>query len=296
MQIATLICHRDVERALTCLDSARWAFNNDVSFVFFSDGTLSAEDETLLCAHFSNSRVVSRQELEQSVSEELEKLPHCRKIIPSSIYSLKLIHMPLFFQRVLNQKHYRYLDTDILFFERVENWRALWEKNAFLCEREVILSGRPFVILKHHPVLRDVNAGLISFDMRHHDLEFIESFLGNEELIKTNYGVLEQTCWNLLGARAHSQGEAVWQIAPDQIVSSHYFETMQPRQVGLHFIGKLKPRVHEFGDLALSAQNWQQKSPLKLGFQRANPLTWTHAATLGVLNRTKIRGKILKCR
>ena len=273
--INTLICHVDIERALVCLKTFVLACENQIAIRFFSDGSVTAEDIAALKAEFSSSQFYERDEVVEAVSPMIEAFPHCREMTNSSAFGLKLIEMPLYCQHVLAEKSFVYIDSDIMFFRALTNWRELWERNVFLSEHEGVLSGRPSVILKQTSVLSDLNSGLIAINSKWHDLKLIEWYLGQEAMRDANTGLSEQTCWAILGARAQSKGARVWQIAPYQVVVNRDFRELRPKNLALHFIGPLKSRIPEFQAQGLRKQS-TSLPPATLHFQPAKRLTLAH--------------------
>ena len=291
--VNTLICHRDIERAIVCLHSFALACGNQIGFRFFSDGTVTEEDAAVLKDRFPQSQLIERDELVGAVEPWTKPFPQCRKFSENWVLGFKLIEMPLYCREILGEEHYVYIDSDILFFRILINWRELWKRNVYLRERDAILSGRPSMILRKCAILRDVNSGLISYEMKWHDLKLIEWFLGQDDLCEVHRFLSEQTGWAFLGAAAEAQGATFWQIDPNQIVSSHFFRNLRPGQLALHFISGLKSRVPEFAPHSLGIQT-QNSSPGELRFVPVKRLTMARAALASVLNRTNVRPLIFR--
>lgn len=299
LTINTLICHRDLERASICLRSFFVACENQVKFRFFSDGSITQEDATFLLEEFPDSTLVERSEMREIVAAFLKDHPLCRQFSDSLATAFKIIEMPLYCQHHLGEERFVYIDTDIMFFQVISNWREIWERNIFLFESRVFLSGRPSLIMKKAPVLADLNSGLISFDMRFHDLNFIEWFLGEAVMTAEHHFLSEQTGWALLGAHAQDKGAVFWQCQPDQIVSHIVFEAPKQNQIAVHFIGGHKVHIEEMTPLALHNQNTENKSSQTLNFIPAKRITRMAALSASALNRSRsyfsqVREKLLK--
>ena len=297
--INTLLCHRDVEKALLCLGSFVAACDlgtdNDetdpLRLRVFSDGSLSAEDLEVLRAQLPIETVIERAEMGARVAPLLEKHPRCRALSESSALGLKLIEMPLYCRGVLGEARFVYSDCDILYFQRLTNARDLWKRDLLLCERDVVLSGRPSRILPHAPILNDVNSGLISLPGQLVDLDFIEWFLGQDAMHTAHPFLREQTCWALLGARS---ANPVYLCDPREIVCNHFFAALEPQTIALHFIAGLKSRVAEFAPLGLTKASAPQAPRRELHFRRARHLTRSRALAISLGNRSGLRGRWLK--
>jgi hypothetical protein len=289
--INTLICHRDIESASVCLQSFLLACEGQAQFRFFSDGSLTEEDEKRLEKQFPNSILVQREVLRSNVEPLLKDHPLCSEVSQSSIYSLKLIEIPLYCHHHLGEERFVYIDTDIMFFRVMSNWQEIWKRNVLLFERRVMLSGPPRVILKRSHVLLDVNSGLISFEMRYYDLDFVEWFLSQDDIRTTFF--FEQTCWALLAAYAKKKGAVFYQPHADQIVSDHAFKNLREGQVGLHFIAGLKARVTELTPFALG-QRTQETSPQTINFIESKFMSYLNTLITSVANRSCICRWILR--
>jgi hypothetical protein len=286
--INTLICHRDIERAPVCLQSFSLACQDQVQFRFFSDGSLTKEDEAYLLVEFPGSTIVQKAEMRANIEHLLKDHPLCSAMSQGSVFGLKQIEMPLYCQHHLGEERFVYIDTDIMFFRVMSNWQELWKRNLYLCERRVVLSGSPRVIIKKAPLLVDVNAGMISFDMSLYELDFIEWFLGQNDMRNINEYLSEQTCWGLLGARAQQKGASFWQPHPNEIVSDHAFKNLRKTQLALHFIAGHKSRIEEFIPRALSRRTIQHATSQRLRFIEAKRMTYIGSLFSSVINRYMI--------
>lgn len=84
--------------------------------VIHEDGTLPAEGEAHLQAHFPEARLVTRKESDTAVFETLKDYPRCLQFRQTNHLSLKIMDFPLF----LEADRMVLLDSDVLFYRRPE--------------------------------------------------------------------------------------------------------------------------------------------------------------------------------
>jgi hypothetical protein len=227
--LCLLLCHRDVDMALACLDSIRRLCTPKIRFRIHDDGSLIGEDHDRLSLQ-GDVEIVTRQEADERMESMLRSFPACRKLRRDLPLALKLFDTIL----LSPTDNFSYIDSDMLFLSRFRNpfcADTYASKSVFMRDRENSYSIRSWTYA-FTPRIRlpsRLNAGLIVFHRSLFDLELIEWFLSNPA---TNAipSMREQTTWAILGKRAEcemfdeSQVRVMREKEPDeeQLLAGHF--------------------------------------------------------------------------
>lgn len=235
-----LVCHRDVNLALTCLGSLLRFSVEPLRLVIHDDGSLTSEDVTKLLDGLQDSTIILRREADERMNELLKNYPNCYKYRRDYIYGLKLLDIAL-----LGQSNFAYCDSDILFFRPFKGLFSFPNSETsaiFMRDYTDAYSMLPWHLIGSDKpkLISKVNAGLIFFRKSAYDLDFIDWFLGHEQFRhKVNW--LEQSCWAALGQRV---GCRQWDT--QQVVLMRPGSRITPDLVAGHFVGEIRHRLGEF--------------------------------------------------
>ncbi|MDR3402355.1 MAG: hypothetical protein P4L99_07635 [Chthoniobacter sp.] len=262
-EVKTLVCKRDMDNALLCYESLFAAVGPKLKLVIHEDGTLDAFDFDALQQRFPSATLVRRAERESEVLEALARYPHCRAHRSQHPLSNKLLDIPL-----LSREPLRYVDSDILFFRKVN---ALFPEGDFplaMLDDDQGYSARLIDITRKHkiPIPSGFNSGLLRLDLADYDLDRIEWFLGKPELLRIP-AMAEQTCYAMLTAE-----KGLRQFSPAQFFCKKYRPLeITTRTVAAHFIYHLKGLIRKYHPTAMESL---RESPVtELQLQSPRPLT-----------------------
>ena len=235
-----LICHRDVNLALTCLGSLLKFSTQSLHLVIHDDGSLTPEDIEKLLARLQHPTIILRREADERMGELLKDHPNCYQYRQNYVYGLKLLDIAL-----LSESDFAYCDSDILFFrpfDRLFQFPNSETSALFMRDYVDAYSMLPWhlVGVNKPRLVSKLNAGLLFFRKSAYDLDFIDWFLGQEQFRhKVNW--LEQTCW---AALAHRVGCQQWN--PEQVVLMRPWSQLTGSLVAGHFVGEVRHRLNEF--------------------------------------------------
>ncbi|AFY74975.1 hypothetical protein Syn7502_03076 [Synechococcus sp. PCC 7502] len=187
-----------------------WALK---SFYYFSkrqyalciheDGSLTSENIATLQFHFPNARIITRNDANKEVLEQLKSYPRCLGLRKTNNLSLKVFDFLLYLQsdRLL------LLDSDILFFQepidllhRIEN--SDYILNTLNADVDSAYTVKPEVVKSHlgFDLAPRVNSGLGLIHKSSLNLQWIEEFLALPDIIG-HFWRIEQTIYALCSSR-----------------------------------------------------------------------------------------------
>ena len=232
-EVHTLICHNDIEMALSCLGSLVKYSADPLRLVFHDDGSLTSEDEYILSKNFASSGVVWRKDADDFMNESLKNYPNCQKFRDENIMALKLFDISLYATDKI-----AYCDTDVLFFRPFRGLYKFHENESaiFMMDHQEAYSLYPWQLLGPNKlnIVSRLNAGMLFVKKESFDLEFIEWFLSNVRFRSIPVWI-EQTCWAALAYRISCR---LWNpellrvitkktVIPDVLVAGHFARSVR---------------------------------------------------------------------
>lgn len=242
LPVSTLLCHRDVPLGLRCLRSLAYASDRPVVFQIHDDGSLTAEDRTLLtdpAASGISAHIVPREQVDPVIAEMLARFPHCAALRKRQAYGLKLFDIPHFSPEPI----VRYVDSDVLFLRATAGLFELTPQQdcVFMQDHQNAYAMRPWHLLDRRLSLpQRVNSGLFALRRSMMDLERIEWLLAKDLPVFHKLPWFEQTCWAWLATK---QRGFVWDDAHISVV--HAGTAFDDNLVAAHFVSPSRGRIHE---------------------------------------------------
>lgn len=206
VQLHSLVCHAAVDMARRGFSSLARCSDRSLQFVVHDDGSLQSVDLDRLRNAIGDFTFVDRPIADEQVGSLLAKFPISREFRRRNPLALKLLDIPL-----LATGDVACCDTDVLAlrpFSRVFDWPDSGTTGIFMPDSQNAYAMRPWHMVGPNavPLPMCVNTGLMMFRASHHDLEFIEWFLGREFPVYQRLpGWVEQTCWAALARRGRCQ-------------------------------------------------------------------------------------------
>ena len=273
--LRTLLCHRDVDLAIHCLDTAMQLSADPIQLVIHEDGSLTPEDREKLARGLPGSRIFNRRVADEIMAERLARHPNVRRFREQSVWGLKLLDVVLAEPGLCF-----YIDSDIRFFRPFCGLfvgTATQGRCVFL--RDTVwqsYSIRPWHLLDQRvlKVASGINTGLTLCDPDVFDLDFVNWFLGHLE-----WGVIpawiEPTCWAALAVRVPGQA-----VDPQQLPNLYPSARISKNTLGAHFLSSYRSQWQP-----LLEQPFQNilEVPSEVHFQPLKPLSFTRLA----INQTK---------
>ena len=229
--LRTLLCHRDVDLAIHCLNSAVQLSVDPVQVVIHEDGSLTPEDRHHLTSGIPGVRILDRDVADLLMTERLATYPHAQAFREGSVWGLKLLDVVL-----AEPGHCFYLDADIRFFRPFQGLfvdSSTRGRCVFL--RDTVwqaYSIRPWHLLDQRRLrlASGINTGLTLCDPDVFDLDFVNWFLGQLDW-RVIPAWTEPTCWAALALRA--DGHAV---DPKQVMNLYPSAKVTEQTLGAHFL------------------------------------------------------------
>ena len=248
LAVASLVGHRQVELAQTCLGSLLRRSSEPVRLRLHDDGTLTADDRDRLAATLGEPQIVERGEGEALAAAVLARRPALTAFRRENPLALKLIDAVL----CTDAEELVFCDTDVLFLRPFAGLGRLLKPGSgavFMSDRQEAYSVRSWHLLLHRRLRlpRRVNSGLIAFRTRYFDPDLLEWYLGHPEFRFAPVWI-EQTCWALLGAGA---GCRLIDPALVALPNGPLRPGTAEGRVALHFVSSLRgllPAYVEKGD------------------------------------------------
>jgi len=272
LTVATLVGHRQVELALTCLGSLLRRSAEPVRLRVHDDGTLTADDRERLAAGLDEPEVVSRAEGEARSADFLAGRPALAAFCRDNPLAVKLVDVV-----ACAGEELLFCDTDILFlrpFTGLGRLLALGTGAVLMSDCQEAYSVRSWHLLAHRRLRlpRRVNSGLIAFRTRHFDPDLLEWYLTHPEFRFAPVW-MEQTCWALLAARAGCR-----LIDPEQLAlpAGPPPPGKPERRVALHFVSPSRALLPLYATAAAECSDGE--SPVQLRTLPARRCTPFHLA------------------
>jgi len=216
--------------------------SESIRLVIHDDGSLTPEDMERLVHELENCHVVSREEANDRVSQQIKNYPNCTRYRYEQAYSLKLLDIPL-----LSEGDIAYCDSDVLFLKPFTGLFHLSDPDvsaAFMMDCREAYSILPWHLMGANRIKlpSKVNVGLIFLRKQAHDLDFLEWCLSDSNReFKSIPNWIEQTCWAALGQRVGCQ---LWN--PKQVVLVQSHKSITDEVVAAHFVSTVRGLLWEF--------------------------------------------------
>jgi hypothetical protein len=246
--VHSLICHRDVDMALLCLNSLLKFSVEPLRLALHDDGSLTSGDMAKLREGLPGTTIISRAEADQAVSTTLSHYPHCANFRQRSPTALKLIDVPL-----LSHNDICCIDTDVLFFRPflgLFRWPSSTISAIFMRDYQDAYSLKPWQ-LGSLKVPSHVNVGLMYVRKKAYDLDFMEKVLkdlgSRSKQSEDLHWFQEQTCWAIFAGYVGCQ---LWN--PNQIRVLNEQDTLDHSLVAGHFVSPIRHKLSAFFEQAKS--------------------------------------------
>lgn len=230
--VRTLLCHRHVDMALTCLGSLLKFSAEPLKLIIHDDGSLNTEDAEILKEHLTGSDILFRPEIDRLMDERLQNHPHARASRYKNPLRLKLLDVFL-----LSDEDVSFCDSDILFFRPFCNFFSFPDRETsaiFMMDRQNAYSVDFRSLERELRLPSKVNGGLFSIRKSVYDLDFVEWFLSQEKFMHVpNWAT--QTCLAALGNRQKCK---LW--SPEQIAMVQSKESITDTTVAGHFSSQVR--------------------------------------------------------
>lgn len=242
-EIHVLTSDSDWLNLIWALKSFYLASDRHYELSIHDDGTLTDETWIVLQSHFPFAHLITRAQGDATANERLADFPRCKSFRGSNQLSQKLLDSTLFLQndRML------LLDSDVLFFhspqvliERIEN--PDYRLNTFNSDFESAYTittetARTDLCIDLHPC---INSGLALVHRDSLRLDWIEEFLGVEELTSGHFWRIEQTLFALLSSRYGVQ------LLPDEYTLTLDSNAHEGRPFR-HYVGAIRHLMYREG-------------------------------------------------
>jgi hypothetical protein len=275
--VYTLLCERDMPMARITLPGILKFLQQGQTFFIFDDGSLTMSSVEELGKLSSNVIVKTRAEREEFILSILGDRPNCIKYRNDFPLGFKLLDIPLFAQAE-KQQRFTYTDTDIIYLKNCEDYFTRGT-NTYLRTDAIKISVRlQDVFFKYKwKVPYKFNSGYFSYDAAAFDLDFIEYYLGLENVRHMPW-LSEQTCWALLFERT---GVKLSCPAEEQFICREDYKAPTQEALAIHLIGNLKGKCAEW-----AAYEPDQSSPAAVKFEKSRNVTildWIQKSTRRLL-------------
>lgn len=239
IQLASLVCERDVALARECLGSFVRHCAEPLEITFFEDGSLSERGRESLRAAFREAAFVSRIDLDARAHKLLRSRPECRQHRAVNPTMLKILDIPEYFAG----RRFLFCDSDVLFLRpfTLDEYRRAGGF-VFMQDRKEAYSARiHHLVLKHRlPMPSRLNSGLMSIPPGRFDPDFVEWFLGHEDFCAFPQ-VVEQTAW-----AAMTRNIGVRYFDPAQVLCASVETKRTSDTVAIHFPSHFKNQLPKF--------------------------------------------------
>lgn len=282
--LRTLLCHRDVDLAIHCLNSAVQLSTDPVQVVIHEDGSLTPADREKLSSGLPGVRILDRHVADELMAERLAAYPNARAFREGSVWGLKLLDVVLAEPGLCF-----YLDSDIRFFRP---FRGLFvdasTRGRCVFLRDTVwqaYSIRPWHLLDQRGlrVASGINSGLTLCDPQVFDLSFVDWFLGQLDW-RVIPAWTEPTCWAALALRADGQA-----VDHQQVTNLYPSAKVTEQTLGAHFLSAYRSQWQSLLDQPIGAT---KAKATDLRFQALRPLT---AAGLAINQfKRKLQNTVLR--
>jgi hypothetical protein len=283
-RVRILLCHRDVDLALHCVQTAVHMSADPVQLVIHDDGSLTAQDLEILATRFPGSRVIQRQWADDVMASILSRYPNAWAFRQGSVWGLKLLDVVLAEPGLCF-----YMDSDICFFrpfvglfvEAATRGRCVFLRDTVWDSYSI----RPWHLAGHRAlrVAAGINSGLTFCDSAVFDLDFVDWFLGQEDW-RVIRAWIEPTCWAALALRANGHA-----VDPLQLTNLYPTARVSTHTLGGHFLSSYRS---QWQTLLYSTTRDITAQPESVRFQPLRPLS-APALAINQLKR-KLQNTILR--
>lgn len=270
MLITSLVCKQFLEMAHCCLASVVRNVDGVSGISLLDDGSLSDEEMNFFRELPVPVRINSLRDREERMLDLLEKYPNAKKYRRSSPFAYKLLDSIM-----LSDDPVIFVDCDILFIKKMKLKDLDPYKRFLLRQSSNGYSGdlRDLKKLRGGQVPGYCNAGFFRLHKSDYDLDFIEYFLGRNDLCK-RFELVEQTIFAMLFG-----SEGTYQLDFDQFPCGIDKLMLNDNTIALHFMHTLKKLWTEYAHLSATeisaipiaqpARNLTYLEMVKIKFKRA---------------------------
>jgi hypothetical protein len=246
--IHTMMGAKNLELAIKCLGSILRFCRHPAEILVHEDGTLGEQAREQLVVSLRHVRFQNRSETNEIVEERLRSHPRCRAFRKRHLFAPQVLDIPLL---TPPGRRMVYADTDVLFTRPIE-CREFFVGGGPLFTGSRDLRESYSVHLKHWhllgkfgvPVGSRLCAGIMSFDLAVHDVDYLEWLLRLDEehrLFSAYPFYMAQTFCAALAARVKAG-----YIDPAECVVAHLSSMNVVRKASIiHFAGYSRNYFHE---------------------------------------------------
>ena len=245
---------------LLCLRSLMDSAGARFSLAIHEDGSLDADDIARLESEIPRARVVTKASVEPMLAEKLKNYPACREARKRNVMFLKMFDIALS-EAQTPQNHLRYIDSDILFFRRLDGFFDSPTPAIFGQERGVVLCSPHLKLwrLARRPMLKGVNGGVFFLDLKLLDLDRIEWAIENIFLPGPKHPhMIDQSLYAILYATPQTR-----LISQNNVQLATELHLEHPDFAAIHFVGKDKNNALNYAE---KSREMLQMPPLKAKF------------------------------
>jgi hypothetical protein len=283
--VRSLASHASTPLACRSFASLERCSDRPLKFVVHDDGTLQVDDQERLRAAVRDVAFVERAAADAFVEPLLSGHPRCRQFRRANPLALKLLDIPL----MAEGAEMVACDTDIYAFRP---FSALFDfpdaetTGVFMRDTQNAYSIRPWHLVASGIALpMYLNTGLMLFRTHHHDLDFVEWFLGRQyNVYRRIPGWVEQTCWAALADRTRARLYDPAQVrvvrdagclTDDALVIGHFTADVR------HLWERTQPGAHVHAAPRIRTEPTRRLSGLRLATEQARRLgrrgrRWMH--------------------
>ncbi|MFH1402776.1 MAG: hypothetical protein ABIH11_00730 [Candidatus Altiarchaeota archaeon] len=200
LEVRSLVCRKNVEVALVCLDSLIRFSAEPLKLIIHDDGSLTENDVERLSEGLGNPEIISRPCADERMEPLLEGYPMMKEVRGMNPLTLKLMDCPM-----MSDGDYAFCDPDVLFtrpFTGLFKWpddkvNALFMKDhldSYVFRlKDMVGDGRIRTPSK-------VNTGIIFLRKGAFNPGIVEEVMGRLDYRRGNF-LYEQTCWAVIAGR-----------------------------------------------------------------------------------------------
>jgi len=238
--VFTLVCKRDLEMSAITLKQLTNFLITGQQLIVVDDGSLNLNDIHFLRNFIPEAKFVLKEEREDLIFNLIGDRKNILKYRNDFVLAFKLIDIPLIAMSLTER--FTYSDTDILY---LRNCRQYFNSvsNRYLRTDEIRLSvklSKVFFKYKWKVPYR-FNTGYFSFGLDDYDLDFVNYYLGLDDIWNFKW-LTEQTCWALLFGRTSEFNCP----ALNEFVCRQNFDDLKNDTLAIHLIGDLKKNYYKW--------------------------------------------------
>ena len=238
--VQTLIGNNQLDFYLKCINSLFLYSEEEIIVHFHTDGTVSEKQKDLIFSHFSNWTVkfTDSNKNKEIVLDSLTGKPNCQRFRKDSIWGIEFFD-PLF--SYPTEKISFFLDADILFlrpFTGLFDRSQVKDGAVFLKDTQWdAYCFRPWHLIgnrKKPDLVEGITTGLVFWDKRAIDWDYLEWFLGASNLHKIPEWIMP-TAQAGLANRCNAKT-----ICPNQITNLYPNAQIHKDTLGVHLLGSYR--------------------------------------------------------